>query len=179
LPYLLDALASPEVSTRLVAVSALAELDAPEVVPALARVVDSDADPNVRSAALTVLSIRPGAAASEALAALHGEELEERIVSALATPVEGRVEGLLAALQEAGDERARRAALALARLARPDAEAALVQALVVAPPVARRAAAQALAGLGSPHVREALFAASTGDPDAGVRSAAALALEVP
>jgi HEAT repeat protein len=63
------------------------------------------------------------------------------------------------------------------RLARPDAEAALLQALAAGPVPARRAAAEAMRLLRSPEVVAALATASVGDPDASVRRVAALALE--
>jgi len=177
LPTLLSALAGSDPSTRLVAVSALAMFDAAEVTRALAR-SGRDPDEGVRSAAIELLSARPGALATRLLAELVDEpSVRERIIRALATPAEGRVDGLAAALEQAEGERALIVAGALVRLARPDAEAVLLQALAGAPSPARRAAAEALRPLRSPEVLAALEAASVGDPDASVRRTAALALE--
>jgi HEAT repeat protein len=176
-PILLDALAAPDASTRLVVVSALAVFDTPDVVRALARAA-ADADESVRSAAVELLSARPGVLVTQLLAGLvDAPALRERVGRTLSTPTEGRVEGLVAALEHADGEQAILLAGSLARLARPDAEAALVQLVRGGALPARRAAAEALRSVHSPLAREALEAAATHDPDASVRRAAALALE--
>jgi hypothetical protein len=115
--------------------------------------------------------------ATQALVTLLGDmTLRERVVSALALPMEGRLPGLLTALEVADELTAPLLVAALARMRRADARAALLQALVSASPAGRRAAAPAVAALGTVEAREALEHASTHDEDADVRRACLLAL---
>ncbi|WP_164019915.1 HEAT repeat domain-containing protein [Pyxidicoccus trucidator] len=176
LPVLLEAVASEDAATRLVALSAVAEYDAPETLPALLRAA-SDRDDSVRSAAVGFLATRAGVPATQSLVTLLGDmTLRERVVSALALPMEGRLPGLLTALEVADELTAPLLVAALARMRRADARAALLQALVSASPAGRRAAAPAVAALGTVEAREALEHASTHDEDADVRRACLLAL---
>lgn len=189
LPILLAAASSPDPATRLVAVSAVAGFDAPSVVPALARAA-ADADESVRTAAVGFLATNPTAAATRALVDLlraspHGE----RILAALSIvpdarsgaldardAPEARIDGLLAALDAADDELAPRLTSALARMQRPDAWAAVIQALSSPNAPARKAAAATLGAIGTPEAVETLRRASAKDPDPEVRRICALVL---
>jgi HEAT repeat protein len=176
LPVLLEAVASEDAATRLVALSAVAEYDSPETLPALLRAA-SDRDDSVRSAAVGFLATRTGVPATQALVSLLGDmTLRERVVSALALPVEGRLTGLLTALEAADEVTASLLVAALARMRRADAQAGLLQSLTSASPAGRRAAAPAVAALATVEAREALERASVQDEDPEVRRACVLAL---
>ncbi|WP_223639382.1 HEAT repeat domain-containing protein [Corallococcus sp. EGB] len=176
LPVLLEAVHSEDPATRLVALSAVAEYDAPETLPALLRAA-GDRDDSVRSAAVGFLATRTGPHATQQLVSLLGDMmLREQVVSALALPVEGRLPGLMAALEVADDATAPLLVAALARMRRADARAALMQALVSASPAGRRATAPAVAALGTVEAREALDRAAHRDEDPEVRRACLLAL---
>ncbi|AKQ70682.1 HEAT repeat protein [Myxococcus hansupus] len=176
LPVLLSAAKSEDAATRLVALSAVAEYDAPETLPALLHAA-GDGDDSVRSAAVGFLATRPGVPATQALVSLLGDmTLRERVVSALALPLEGRLPGLLAALEAADEVTAPLLVAALARMRRADARAALLQLLASASPAGRRAAVPAVAALGTVEAREALERASAQDEDPEVRRACRLVL---
>ncbi|MCP3139927.1 HEAT repeat domain-containing protein [Pyxidicoccus xibeiensis] len=176
LPVLMEAVASEDAATRLVALSAVAEYETAETLPALLRAA-SDRDDSVRSAAVGFLATRPGVPATQALVSLLGDmTLRERVVSALALPVDGRLPGLLTALEAADEMTASLLVASLARMHRADARAALLQTLVAASPAGRRAAAPAVAALATVEAREALERASTHDEDPEVRRACLLAL---
>ncbi|NVJ13581.1 HEAT repeat domain-containing protein [Myxococcus sp. AM010] len=176
LPVLLEAAKSEDAATRLVALSAVAEYEAPETLPALLHAA-GDGDDSVRSAAVGFIATRPGVPATQALVSLLGDmTLRERVVSALALPLEGRLPGLLAALEAADELTAPLLVAALARMRRSDAQAALLQLLGSASPAGRRAAVPAVAALGTLEAREALERASTQDEDPEVRRACRLVL---
>ncbi|WP_434347104.1 HEAT repeat domain-containing protein [Myxococcus virescens] len=176
LPVLLEAAKSEDAATRLVALSAVAEYEAPETLPALLHAA-GDGDDSVRSAAVGFIATRPGVPATQALVSLLGDmTLRERVVSALALPLEGRLPGLLAALEAADEVTAPLLVAALARMRRADARAALMQLLVSASPAGRRAAVPAVAALGTLEAREALERASNQDEDPEVRRACRLVL---
>jgi HEAT repeat protein len=176
LPVLLEAVSSEDAATRLVALSAVAEYESADTLPALLRAA-SDRDDSVRSAAVGFLATRAGVPATQALVSLLGDmTLRERVVSALALPVEGRLPGLLAALEATDELTAPLLVAALARMRRADARAALLHALASASPPGRRAAAPAVAALGTVESREALERAASHDEDPDVRRACVLAL---
>lgn len=176
LPVLLEAASQGDPATRLVALSAVAEYEAPETVPALVRAA-ADPDESVRSAAVGFLATRAGEAATQALVSLLGDAtLRERVVSALALPAEGRIPGLLTALEAADEALAPLLVAALARMQRADARAALLTALEASSPAGRRAAATAVAALSTVEARQALERAATHDEDSEVRRACFLVL---
>jgi hypothetical protein len=130
----------------------------------------SDADDAVRNAAIALLSTRRGGAAAETLIAQLGNRAtEQRIVAALAQPVEGRVEAILGALVSARADRAPLLVSALARMQRPDATAAIERALGFDNVFARRAAAAALAASGTDAARALLRSVAANDRDEEVR----------
>ncbi|WP_224244867.1 HEAT repeat domain-containing protein [Hyalangium gracile] len=176
LPVLLEAATQGDPATRLVALSAVAEYDAPETVTALLRAA-GDPDESVRSAAVGFLATRSGTSATQALVSLLGDPaLRERVVSALALPAEGRIPGLLTALEAADEAVAPLLVAALARMQRADARAALLTALGSSSPAGRRAAATAVAALGTVEARELLEKTAAQDDDPEVRRACLLAL---
>jgi HEAT repeat protein len=174
-PALIDALSAPDPATRLVALSALAGFDAPPVLPALRRAA-GDADLSVASAAIGFLGNLPGPPATDTLIELLDRPgLREAAITALARPIEGRVGGILAALENHAGA-AHWLVAALARMGRADADAALVAALKAPSAHARRAAAGALAERRTPDASSALAAAATDDLDPEVRRIALMAL---
>jgi HEAT repeat protein len=176
LPILLDAVIAADPATRLVALAALAELDAPQVVAALRRAA-IDGDESVRLAAVEHLAARKSAAATDALINLLAEPTpRERVVAALALPADGRIASIMQALETASESTAPLLIAALTRAQRTDANAALVGALEVDNVFARRAAAEALGQTRFSAARAALEHSAVNDPDSEVRRLSSLAL---
>ncbi len=176
LELLVQATSSADPATRLVAVSALAGFPGKEVLPALARAA-GDADESVRTAAIGFLAGRPDLEATQLLVELLARgPSAEKVLAALAIPSEGRITGLIAALESADDEAAPLLTSALARMHRADATAALFRAFRLPSVPARKAAASALGALGTREALDVLAAAASGDPDPEVRRICALLL---
>jgi HEAT repeat protein len=168
LPMLLAAAASADVTTRLVALAAIAESPLPEALAALMR-AGADVDEQVRSAALGFVAARPGMAPTRWLIDQLERGEREAALAALAQPVEGRIEGVLVALESADAELAGDLVQALLRMRRAHGNAAIEAALHLGNVHGRRAAAAALAGLGTAEARAALSLAATADADPEVR----------
>jgi HEAT repeat protein len=176
LPVLLAAAVAPDPATRLVALSAVVRFPSPAVLDVLKTAV-GDPDESVRTAALGFLAATPGAAATAVLVGLlSGATSIEPIVSALSSYVEGRIAGLLAALETADDETASALTSALARLHRPDALEALLSVMKMSNYRARRAAATTMAALATREAQAMLKTAAQEDPDPGVRQISSLLL---
>jgi HEAT repeat protein len=176
LPLILEALDDAEPATRLVAISALAKLETQAVLPALLRST-RDGEPSVRNAAVGYLAARHGQAATQELVGLLPDEpLRDLVLSSLAIPVEGRIAGLLVALEDADERVAPLIVGALARMDRADAGAAILDALRTAAPPGRKAAAQAVAAWNDAAGRAALERAAREDADPEVRRISTLAL---
>jgi len=176
-PILVAAIGSADAATRLVAVSALADFDeAAEVLRALGRAA-VDPDGAVRNAAIGFLAARRGEGATALLVDLliRGGDVE-RVVAALALPIEGRAASLASALVHADDELAPLLVSALARMRGPDAEHTLRGALTLPNPAARKAVASAVAAQATPDAFAALQRVAAADPDPEVRRIAALLL---
>jgi len=173
---MLAACRSPDPATRLVALSAVSGFRTPEVLAVLRDAV-GDPDESVRSAALGFLAAMPGAVTTGVLTdLLRSSGNDEDIVSALSVHVEGRITGLLAALETADDEVAAAVIAALSRLQRPDATAALMGAMASPNVAARKAAASALAVLASKEALTTLRHAAADDPAPEVREICAVLL---
>jgi HEAT repeat protein len=176
LPLLCQIARASDAATRLVALSALAELDDPRALDELAHAVDDD-DENVSSAAIGFLGERLGAEATQILCTLLTRPaLRARVQATLATAREGRVAGLMVALRGADDELAARLTSILAHLGVPDATAALFEGLTLPNAAARKAAATTLVAAGKPHAHALLQRLSAEDPDAEVRRVCSLLL---
>jgi HEAT repeat protein len=172
LPILLRATESDHATTRVVALSAIADSPLPEAMVALSRAT-LDVDPRVRDAAFSLLAVRPGPQATRWLIEqVKRSEDRDGALSALAKDVEGRIEGILVALEAADATLAASLVDALVRMRRANANAALESILQLENVSARRAAAAALVSLGTPAARKALLA-TTLDPDDEVRRIAA------
>jgi HEAT repeat protein len=176
LPVLLAAASSVDAGTRLIALSAIAAYDSLEVVPALAAAA-SDPEESVRSAAIGFLGSRREAT-GVLIALLDHPLARERALDELGAPIEGRISGIASALLSASRELAISLATALARINRPDALAALVDALSERSVEARRASASALAAIGTREARAALERALPADPDPEVRRSCLLGLQL-
>jgi HEAT repeat protein len=176
LAILVCALESHDPGTRLAAVSAIAESESADAVRALIRAA-ADSDGRVRSAAFELLARRGGFEASRWLIGRLAEATErERAVSALAQPVDGRIEAILTALESAEPESAVWLVEALLRMRRPNGNAAAEAALQMGNVHARRAAATALVSLGNSSAQQALAQAATRDADPEVRRICAAAV---
>jgi HEAT repeat protein len=97
-------------------------------------------------------------------------------LSGLLVPAQGRIPGLLAALEMADDELAPVLTPVLVKLPYADAASALLQVLQLANAAARKAAASALAALDRPEATAALRRAADQEPDPGVREICTLLL---
>jgi HEAT repeat protein len=169
LAILLRAAESEDATTRLAAASAIAETTSPEAVSALIR-VGSDPDQRVRAAAFDLLAARPEPQATRWLIERLAFDVErEHALSGLARPVEGRVEGILSALETADATTSAWLVEALLCMRRPNGTAAVEAALHLENVYARRAAAAALGNVDSAAARDALSRAATLDPDVEVR----------
>jgi HEAT repeat protein len=176
LDLLCEAALCAEATTRLVALSALASFDQPEVVPALAHAA-RDGDETVRTAALGYLAAASAPAATTALVALlHDSTEPEPALAALATPSHNRASGILNALESAHDALAPLLASCLSRLGSEAGHSALFRALSLPNRAARLAAAHSLAALGSRAAYAALSRAASDDEDPEVRRVCALHL---
>ena len=165
---LLQGFRSVDAATRLIALSAVAGYDGPDALGALAAAT-GDPDAAVRDAAIGFLAARSEPAATAALISLLAvPPLRERAVEALGSSP-ARLPGIAAALEGAGRDLATSLVAVLARARRPDALAALIDALSAPNVFARRAAAGALAALGSPEARAALERSLVSDADPEVR----------
>lgn len=165
-----------DAATRLITLSALANIESPETVAALARAA-RDPDESVRMAAIGFLGAESGTEATQILAGfLLDPLLGERARAVLSTPEEHRVAGLSSALRTANDELAVQLTGLLARLNRPDATAALFEALTLPNVPSRRAAATTLGAVGEREALSALQRLSLEDPDPEMRRICALIL---
>ncbi|MEO6572239.1 MAG: HEAT repeat domain-containing protein, partial [Polyangiaceae bacterium] len=176
LPVLLRELASTDSATRLVTLSALAELGAPEAFTALLGAL-SDEEASVRSAAFAIVEAHRSPRLTPWLIdQLSVDALRPWAIRVLGTPREGRVEQLLSALEIADSTLAPHLVSALTRMNRAHGRAAVVALLGSENVFARRAAASALAGMSTDEARLALAHAAETDADAEVREMCLVAL---
>ena len=104
LPLMVEALRSPDRSTRLMALAAAAALQAPEVLELLAHTAADDGDDDVRRAAIGQLAAKSDAAATLALTSLLAEPRARKdVVDALVQAHERRGPALLTALETADE----------------------------------------------------------------------------
>jgi HEAT repeat protein len=167
---------SPDPATRVAAVSALEGTTTPVAESALIRAA-SDPDDRVRAPAFELLAVLPGPQVTRWLVdrlAVDGDR--ERALSALAHEVDGRIEGILSALETADSMTSPLLVEALLRMRRPNGNAAAEAVLQLENVHARRAAAALLVGIASPGLRETLSQAALLDPDAEVRQICAAAV---
>jgi HEAT repeat protein len=176
LPVLIAACTATEPATRLVALSALSTFGLPQTLPVVAHAM-SDEDEGVRVAAIGFLASWPSAEATRLLIdAMRSEPLRARVIQALATPVQGRIAGLLHALASADDELAPALTSVLGRVDPGDESAALFEALRLPNVAARKAAAAMLAARGGREAFAALARQAAEDPSDEVRRVCALFL---
>ena len=167
---------------RIAAARALAKLTGDEALAALIKALEEDESPLVRDAAIDGLATLGGSTALDAIrGALADPSLDIRAKAADILGNEGYQEAmddLIATLHQDDVEAVRAAAArAIAKLAGEKAVEALIRALEEDDsPLVRILAIDGLAALGDPKAIEPLLTALS-DPDAGVRKAAAAALE--
>ncbi len=169
LPLLLREARSDDDASRLYALSALAGSDGDEATEAL---LQATRDPvaMVQSAAVALLYVRTGAAATKWLIAQLGDARrrdDARI--ALEQPVAGRVSGITLALRDADSSLTPLLITALTNLASPESQAAIDAALGLENVHARRSAARALTASDTAASRLLLDRAGHDDPDDEVR----------
>lgn len=174
-PVLAVALASPDPSIRLVAVSSIARFDdsAGELGAAV-----SDADAAVRGAALGILASRTDSGASHALVGLLAKQPESQaLAGALGQNLDAHITTILAQLQTANEDLSRALLTVLSRSQSAQGRAAVDAAFASQNVAARRAAARVLSLIFDGSAKSSLARASQADSDAEVRriSAAALA----
>lgn len=175
-PLLLRAAESSDAATRLAALSAIAETGAPGAVSALIR-AGTDPDERVRALAFDLLTTRPEPQATRWLIDRLGLPLErDRAIDALAQVVDGRIEGVFAALETSDAMTSAWLLEALLRKRQPTGVAAAEAALHLDNVYARRSAAAALASVGISSAQESLAQAATLDPDPEVRRICAAAI---
>lgn len=172
LPVLMVAAEADDVATRLVALAAIAESPLPEALSALMRAGADPEDP-VRSAAFGFVAARPGVVPTRWLIEQLVRGERDSALAALAQPVDGRIEGVLVALESADARLATDLVQALVRMRRAHGNAAIEAALHLGNVHARRAAAAALGTLGTAEARAALSLAAAADSDDEVRRIAA------
>jgi HEAT repeat protein len=176
LPVIIAACRAPSSATRQVALSALQVFATPEVLAVLTDAL-ADADDGVRLAALGLLAAVPKREATQCLiGGLRDERVRNQIVQALATPVQGRVEGLLDALHAADDELAPLLVSILGRVDPLDGTGAMLDALHLPNSAARKAAAAMLAAQATHKSLAALKQQALEDPSDEVRRVCALLL---
>ena len=173
-PVLAAALASPDASIRLVAVSSIARFDDCAAELGLAA---TDADATVRGAALGLLASRSDGAASRALLGLLARQPDSpAVASALAQDLDSRIATILAQLETASDSLARVLLAVLSRSQSERGRTALDVAFASHNVAARRAAARVLSLIFDDSAKSSLARASHADSDAEVRRICAAAL---
>jgi HEAT repeat protein len=171
---LLAALASPDASIRLVAVSSIARFDGTEAELGAAA---SDADAAVRGAALGLLASRTDSASSRVLLQMLARDPESAtVVAALGQEVDSRIATILPVLDTATDGLARALLAVLSRSQSHHGRAALDAAFASRNVASRRAAARVLSLLFDDSAKSSLARAANGDADAEVRRLCAAAL---
>ena len=104
LPVVLAGANSDDLATRLMALSALVSFSSPLVVGALCS-ASADKDEQVSATAINLLAARPEQEATEVLVDLLGNaRTRDRAKAALLLAAEGRMAGLLTALESANDD---------------------------------------------------------------------------
>lgn len=176
LPVVLSAANSADVPTRLMALSAMVSFPSPLVLGALSTAA-TDSEEQVSSTAISLLAARPEQEATEVLVELLGSEpVRERAKAALLVSSEGRIAGILVALESADDELASVLISVLSRIERHDARRALLTAMKLNNAAARKAAATGLAARRDPEMIAALQEAAENDPNSEVREICSLLL---
>ena len=170
LAILLREAASTDSTTRLYALSALAESESAQATDALVRGA-LDSSPLVQSAAFAVLTTRAGARATEWLIAQLGgvSQRQDEVLAALAQPVAGRIQGIMAALGSADSSLTPLLVGALAAMDSPDGQAALEATLALENVHARRSGARALTASDTSEARAILERVKHTDADDEVR----------
>lgn len=176
LPIVLEAATSPDISTRIIALSALVSFGSPSVIGALSAAA-ADADEQVRSTAISLLAAREEQEATEVLIHLLGAPLaRERAMAALLVPNSVRISGILSSLENAGIDLATDLASILSRMQTRESRAALLSVMNLHNASARKAAASVFGVSLDASRIAALRNAAENDPDESVRKLSALLL---
>jgi HEAT repeat protein len=173
LALLREAVRSPDVAIRIVALPGLARRTEPDALADLAAAID---DVDVRDAALSLLADRTDPRAIDALLDALVEDRGAAIRAAVSRPSAERAAAIADRLVHGDGIAADELVAALARMATPEAIAALFAALRARAPAARRSAAVALMAIDVRGAAMAVRALAVGDPDPEVRRACAAAV---
>ncbi len=173
LALLREAVRSPDVAIRIVALPGLARRTEPDALADLAAAID---DLDVRDAALSLLADRSDRPAIDALLDALVADRGAALRAAVSRPSTARAAAIAGRLVEGDGIAADELVAALARMATPEAVAALFTALRAPAPAARRAAAVALMAIDARGAAMAVRALAVGDPDPAVRRACAAAV---
>jgi HEAT repeat protein/beta-lactamase regulating signal transducer with metallopeptidase domain len=179
-PGLISVLKDESAAVRLASVEALAQLQDPRAIDALADVMRNDSDARVREAAASALGSIDSPRAVPALIAALGAErvaaVRAKIAWALGEIDDPRaVDALSAAVRDQNTEVRQQAVWALGEIESAEAVPALIPVLRDADAEIRKQAAEALGEIGGTEAISALGAA-TKDSDASVREQAVWAL---
>lgn len=177
IPILLEASASDDVATVLIALAGLARSTDARATARLSAAAGGS-DDLLRDAALSLLVDRPDRFAADVLVdTALATDSEHPAHVALSQPAAVRIAAIAARLDGADDRSAPVLAAALARMAGPDALAALFDALAATSPSARSAVATALLAIDADGAREAIGRLVVDDPDQEVRRSCLAAIQ--
>jgi len=173
---LIDAAASDDQATRLVALAGLARLSEPRALATLSAAI-ADSSPEVRTAAVSLLAERDDEVAARVLVewALRSDG-NHPVQRALSRAGASRVLAILAHLPKADAQGAPVLVAALARMKFEMATVALFEALELPNPTVRSQAAAALVALGARGAVHAVANLAANDPDPEVRRICAAAI---
>jgi HEAT repeat protein len=178
LPVLLAAVKTPDIATRIVALSSLAKHSAPSAIEALIAAALAT-EPEIRDAAVSLLAERTDREAADALAevAAQTDDPDHPVHAALSVPSPARISALRQGCASADERSAPTFASALGRMHDARATAALLELVAVPNAVSRRVAAIVLVEIGLPGAKELVVRMSREDPDPAVRRACAASSE--
>jgi HEAT repeat protein len=176
-PFLLAAARSPETPTRLIALAGLAIMSDSRALDELAAAGCGEIV-ELRDAALSLLADSAGRPAADVLVDIViATDADHPAHLTLSRPSPVRIHAISDRLAVAEDGTASILAAALARMAVPDATAALFGALSASSAPARRAAAVSLIAIDAPGAAGAVSRLASEDPDPDVRRACQAAVE--
>ncbi len=179
LPYILDALLSPDGVKRLDAIEALRDRGSKESIEALRTVAAQDGNAHIMSAAVAALGSLSAPEAVAALIELTADaSRRESCIEALSRLGDAYVEDVARGLNHQAPEVRSATAKALARMKHPAATAKMMQALGDEDASVRLSAVIALGHFGSRRVEPGLVEILRSDPDIDVRHAAREALRL-
>jgi HEAT repeat protein len=176
LPIILEGVHSEDLSTRLMALSSLANFPSAEAAHELCAAAE-DGDEQVSSTAINFLAARAEATATRFLVKLlENDKTKARAKTALLASAKERLPALLETLETANDELAPALISVISRMEKADARIGLLSAIHSGNPAARKAAAAGLAARREPEMIAALQDVANFDVDPDIRQICKLLL---